>query len=177
MGFAAALSKPVRQSQLFDIIVNALGAASRAETVVASTVRATRGASGDADLGLRVLLAEDNLINQKVASRMLSRWGCEVVAVVDGAAAIEAVRAGRLDLVLMDCYMPGLDGYEATRAIRALNGPEARIPIIAMTANALEGDRERCLDAGMDDYISKPVRPDDLLEVIHRQSITHRVAA
>jgi PAS domain S-box-containing protein len=115
-----------------------------------------------------VLIAEDNPVNQIVAARMLERCGCSAQVVSDGHAAIEAWRGGRYDLVLMDCQMPNLDGYEATAQIRRLEGDGRRTPIVAMTAHALAGDRQRCLDAGMDDYLSKPLRHADLRAAIKR---------
>ncbi len=119
--------------------------------------------------GRRVLVAEDNAVNQKVATKMLARWGCEVAVVADGAAAIAAVRGGAYDLVLMDCEMPEVDGYDATRRIRAEAQPGTRrLPIIALTAHALEEDRSKCIAAGMDDYLSKPVVADELERTLLR---------
>jgi CheY-like chemotaxis protein len=115
-----------------------------------------------------VLVAEDNPVNQQVAMRLLTRFGCEVDVVSSGRAAIEAVGLTEYALVLMDCQMPELDGFEATARIRASEGPDRHTPIIAMTASAMRGDRERCLAAGMDDYISKPVRIDDLRVAVER---------
>ena len=115
-----------------------------------------------------VLIAEDSQINQIVASRTLERCGCRAQIVGDGHEAIEAFKAHEFDLVLMDCQMPKLDGYETTAALRRLEAGARHTPIIAMTAHALEGDRERCLSAGMDDYISKPMRHADLVEKLRR---------
>ncbi|MEW5726222.1 MAG: ATP-binding protein [Pseudomonadota bacterium] len=112
---------------------------------------------------LAILLAEDNPVNQKVASVLLEKMGHAVTVVADGRSAVEAVAAGRFDAVLMDVHMPEMDGFEATRHIRALAGSAAATPIIAMTANVLAGDEERCLAAGMDDYVGKPFKPADLL--------------
>ncbi len=117
---------------------------------------------------VRVLLVDDNVVNRTVASQMLQRLGVAPSTAADGAGAIEAVLGGSFDIVLMDVQMPGMDGLEATRRIRrSLAGPRPRI--VAMTANAIEGDRERCLDAGMDDYLAKPIRLETLATTLRRQ--------
>ena len=117
----------------------------------------------------RVLLAEDNRVNQNVAVKLLAKLGCDADVAANGAEAVDLLAAAEYDLVLRDCQMPELDGYEATAAIRRreLAGGR-RIPIVAMTANAMEGDRERCLEAGMDDYVSKPVSRASLGAVLGR---------
>ena len=115
---------------------------------------------------VRILVAEDNPTNRKVASKMLERLGYEVTIAVNGAEAVAAVQAEDFSAVLMDCQMPILDGYAATKQIRELPGRLASIPIIALTANAMDGDEMRCLVAGMNDYLSKPVRPDDLASIL-----------
>src|SRR5262249_45233977 len=112
--------------------------------------------------------AEDNVVNQKLAVRILERLGCQVELAVNGAVAVEMIAATEYDLVLMDCQMPELDGYEATRRIRARERGLKRIPIVAMTANAMAGDREECLAAGMDDYVSKPVKPGEIAAALRR---------
>jgi CheY-like chemotaxis protein len=115
----------------------------------------------------RVLLAEDDAVNQLVVSAMLKKMGCVVDVVADGAAARSAAADGRYDLIFMDCHMPVVDGFEATRRIR--DDGRARgsyTPIVALTADALAGDRERCIDAGMDDYMTKPVRATQLAAMV-----------
>lgn len=119
--------------------------------------------------GLRVLLAEDNIVNQRVTTRMLEKLGCQVEIADDGRTAVDMVRRSNYDIVLMDCQMPNLDGYEATRVIRdSPNSTVARIPIVALTANALDGDRQRCIAAGMDDYLVKPIGREALVVALSR---------
>ena len=126
---------------------------------------------------LTILLAEDNAVNQAVAVGLLERMGHQVVAVTDGAAAVEAVRAGRFEVVLMDMQMPVLDGVEATRLIRALPGSVARIPIIALTATAVQSEFERCLAAGMNDFLTKPIVPEVLAAALARHTAAIPAAA
>jgi CheY-like chemotaxis protein len=114
----------------------------------------------------RVLLAEDNAINQEVASAMLESAGCEVVAVRDGEKALQALQTQGFDLVLMDCQMPNMDGFEATRTIRQKQTQYPQIPIIALTADIQHGITEQCREAGMDDYLSKPFTHESLLEMV-----------
>jgi two-component system, sensor histidine kinase len=169
---AVTLVKPVRPSRLFDALIGLFGSESAVpaeSSAGASTGERVRGAlpvRRATRSSLAILLAEDNLINQTVARKILERGGyvCEVVS--DGRQAVEAVRRTAFDVVLMDCQMPELDGFEATSLIRTLERETqcARpVHVIALTANAMKGDRERCLAAGMDDYLSKPVKPDLLL--------------
>jgi two-component system sensor histidine kinase/response regulator len=113
---------------------------------------------------VRVLVAEDNAINQKIVRIMLQKAGCEVLAVDDGNKAVEAVQTSPIDLVLMDLHMPQLDGLQATRQIRALESSVNKVPIIALTASAFTDDRDRCLEAGMNDFITKPIKLDYLLQ-------------
>jgi len=113
----------------------------------------------------RIFVVEDNLVNQKVAVRMLQKDGCRCDVAANGREALDATMNISYDLVLMDCQMPIMDGYAATRQIRLAG--KRQLPIIAMTANAMEGDRQRCLDAGMDDFITKPVKKDILLTRVH----------
>ena len=123
-----------------------------------------------AERPLTVLLVEDNLVNQKVAAALLAKLGHTVVLADDGRAALSQLAAGNIDLVLMDCQMPEMDGFEATRRLRAgeAGAIAATLPVIAMTANAMSGDREACLAAGMDDYLAKPFKRDDLVALLER---------
>ncbi len=167
MGIDAYLTKPVRQSQLYDRI--ALVMSQTAPSAPPPVVTRHRSAGAQAVTRAKVLLAEDNIVNQRVAVRMLEKLGCRVDVVANGLEAIDAMGRIPYDLALMDCQMPEMDGYSATGAIReqeAVTG--GHIPIIAMTANAMTGDREFCLRAGMDDYITKPIKSEQLLEVVQK---------
>ncbi|MGA1199318.1 MAG: response regulator [Candidatus Latescibacterota bacterium] len=129
----------------------------------------TRHSLREAQKKLQVLLAEDNMVNQKLATRLLERAGHRVILAGNGQEAVEAFDTHVLDLILMDVQMPEMDGFEATRVIRKKEQvTHTHIPIIALTANAMKGDREQCLEAGMDDYVSKPIRFDELSEAIAR---------
>ena len=166
-GIAAYLSKPVRQSQLYDTIVTVLHAAVEPQPQLPATPHSL--AEAPAGGRLRVLLAEDNIVNQRLAVRLLEKLGCRVDTVASGREAVEALSHLAYALVFMDCQMPEMDGYAATAAIRereAMTG--SHTPIIAMTANAMPGDRERCLQAGMDDYVSKPIKTADLAEMLRK---------
>jgi CheY-like chemotaxis protein len=132
--------------------------------------------SGDSLVRPRVLLADDTRVNQLVASLELERLGYDVDVVATGAEAVAAVEKKRYDAVLMDCLMPVMDGYEATRGIRHLEGPASATPIIAMTASAFVGDREQCLLAGMDDYLSKPLDANLLAQALNRARAESRHA-
>ncbi len=164
IGFDGFLTKPLNQSLLYDCLVN-IYAKNNAFAGAESTQIETRYTI-DSEKKIRILLAEDNLINQKVAIRMIEKIGYDIDCVINGKEAVDAVNTSIYDLVLMDMQMPEMDGIDATIAIRSTEQNGDRIPIIAMTANAMKGDKERCLDAGMDDYLSKPVNPKKLKEVI-----------
>ncbi len=178
-GVAAYLTKPVRQSQLFDCLVNVISAAAGTEQDLTLSQPAsellTKHNLKEAKMSSNklILLAEDNIVNQKVAIRQLQKLGYRADTVANGREAIEALGRIHYDLVLMDCQMPEMDGYEATAEIRRLEkGSSRRTVIIAMTAHALTGDREKCIAAGMDAYLSKPVKLDELAEALERWSMS-----
>jgi CheY-like chemotaxis protein len=163
LGFAAYLRKPVAQSELLEVVSAALrkAATNQIPGAVAPQIVRREGRA------LHILLAEDNLVNQTLASHLLEKRGFDVTAVGDGNAALAAIERQRFDAVLMDIQMPHKDGFEATAAIRAKEASTgAHLPIIALTAHAMKGDRERCISAGMDAYISKPIRSKELFETI-----------
>jgi CheY-like chemotaxis protein len=165
-GIAAYLTKPIRQSQLFDCLTTVVSKSSASSVPVVTLI--TRHTLREAKLmsDKLILLAEDNIVNQKVAVRQLQKLGYRADAVANGREAIEALSRIAYDLVLMDCQMPEMDGYEASAEIRRLEGTKRHTPIIAMTAHALNGDREKSLAAGMDDHITKPVNPEQLSRVL-----------
>ncbi len=162
------LTKPVRQARLFDVLNSVLSSAVVARTA-ASSVSPRADVNEHVESGdTKVLLADDNAVNREVAVAMLEPFGYQMTTVVDGLQAVEAVKNQAFDVVLMDCRMPKMDGYDATRAIREWEkqGGHAPIPIIALTANALQGDEKVCLDAGMDGYLSKPFKKAQLHSAI-----------
>jgi signal transduction histidine kinase/DNA-binding response OmpR family regulator len=164
--FAAALVKPVRRSNLLNVLLDVLGERPQEQRAV-DGMGVSR--SSGPHLGLNVLVVEDNLVNQTITTRMLERWGCRTEVVADGLQALEAVARLSYDLVLMDVQMPEMDGFDATAAIRRREaGTGRRIPIIAMTAHAMDGDRARCIEAGMDDYVAKPIMARALLQAVSR---------
>jgi signal transduction histidine kinase/CheY-like chemotaxis protein/HPt (histidine-containing phosphotransfer) domain-containing protein len=162
-GIEYHLDKPVRQQELIACLVQIVGNVPRGKR------DAPQLAEQHSQLRARVLLVEDNPVNQEIARAMLTDGGAVVTACANGEQAIEAWRSGRFDLILMDCQMPVMDGFEATRRIRASEVNDhrnARVPIIALTANAMEGDRDRCLACGMDDYLSKPYSRNQLIAAL-----------
>ena len=176
IGFTGYLTKPVRRAILYDCLVQALtqagsqrreGERPPEEAKAAITPRARRSAAQGSQ---RILLVEDNATNQLVALSMLEKLGYRAGAVANGLEAIAALRSIPYDLVLMDCQMPEMDGFEATRRIRSGEASvlNPQVPIIAMTAYAMKGDRERCLEVGMDDYVPKPVQLDDVAAALER---------
>jgi two-component system sensor histidine kinase/response regulator len=165
IGISAYLTKPVDEADLYDCLVEVLTRGTRRtpSLVTRHSLREARPQKG-----ARVLVAEDNEVNQKVAVRLLEKQGYRVEVADNGREALEACQRSVYDAVLMDGQMPGMDGFEATRRIREEEGEKRHTPIIAMTASAMKGDRERCLEAGMDDYVSKPVTPESLDAVLKR---------
>ena len=168
MGIDLYVTKPICRSELQSAILTALGvsrpltgsAAGEDAQVVVANKRA-----------LRILLAEDNAVNQRVVLRLLEKKGHSLVIASNGIEAVEAFEREEFDAILMDVQMPAMGGFEATALIREKEKNRAgRIPIIALTAHAMKGDRERCLDAGMDDYVSKPIQAKELFETIDRMA-------
>lgn len=165
LNVADHILKPVKQSELFDSIVTVLEV-----TDTETTDHVVDTGSEDAPIsGLEILLAEDNLVNQKLAMGLLSKQDHHVTLAVNGKQAVEAYQTGRFDVVLMDVQMPEMDGLDATAAIREYEREVGqRTPIIAMTAHAMKGDRERCIEAGMDEYLSKPIRGKQIADMFQR---------
>jgi Amt family ammonium transporter len=167
-GIDATLRKPLRRHELHDVLCGLVDTAEEIEKHdgnESSASKETVMPSG------HILLAEDNRINQLYMVELIKQLGCTCDTVVNGREATLAVQQGNYDLVLMDCQMPEMDGFEATRSIRQFEtvAPiDRHLPIIALTANALKGDRERCLDAGMDDYLSKPVQKQQIIDLFER---------
>ena len=183
IGFAAYLTKPVRQKQLHECLELVLGRANQppshqqtsevsktTEVYLKGPGIVTRHTVAEAGHTVRILLAEDNVINQKVAQQMLKKLGYSADVVANGLEAVRALKMINYDMVLMDCQMPEMDGFEATAMIRSpdSNVHNHTIPIIAMTANAMKGDREKCLEAGMNDYLAKPVKKDELSVMLEK---------
>jgi len=182
-GIDSCIIKPAKQSRLFDCITGAMGVATTKTGPSKSLVVASVAVQLEVPPALdkmRILLAEDNRVNQMVALGQLRKLGYTAQAVANGLEAVQALEQISYDIILMDCQMPEMDGYEATRAIRkrergSLGQPcpwKSPVCVIAMTANAMEGDREKCLVAGMDDYISKPVRASELQAALERWKLT-----
>lgn len=176
-GLGLAIARELTRNMGGNIEVeSALGEGSR----FTATLRLAAAEEADADeaaapvsgqfVGTRVLLAEDNRVNQLVACGMLERLGCEVVVAEDGGEALDRLAGDRFDVVLMDCMMPVMDGLEATQRFRQSEPDGYRTPVIALTANAMRGDRERCLAAGMDDYLAKPLTRESLEAALARWS-------
>ncbi len=179
-GFAGCVTKPVQIGRLLSALAESLACAGvdipcTADTCICREHAASAASTPEAESGARILLAEDNAVNQEAAIELLRRAGHPCDAVGNGREAVEAALSGRYDLILMDCQMPEMDGFEATRRIReherqgrVLSRAGGRIPIVALTANAIKGDRERCLEAGMDEYLAKPIDTRELRKTVDR---------
>lgn len=165
-GFDAYVVKPARRSRLHDAVLRAR--ACRVSARLPSPPPHESPLPPPTRVGLRVLLAEDDLVSQQVARRLLERHHCRVDVVGNGREAVEMARRFPYDLVLLDCHMPEVDGYEAARLIRRLEGRVAHVPIVALTADALVGAKERALAAGMNDHVAKPVKPQMLSMMLER---------
>jgi signal transduction histidine kinase/CheY-like chemotaxis protein len=174
LGIAACLTKPVMQSQLMEAIRATLRLLGSRSVPPGATAGHALPCGGS---GLRILVAEDNPVNQVLVRRLMERHGCSVVGADSGRRALEALERQTFDLVLMDVQMPTMDGFEATSAIRERERVTGQhLPVIAMTAHAMAGDRERCIAAGMDGYVAKPIRASELIKEIHRLCINSAVA-
>ena len=167
-GIAAYLIKPVKMKQLQQTILRVVACGTGAEQPARPVATASPLNPSPLGPALRILLAEDNIVNQKVALRQLQKLGYAVDTATNGLEVLAALERAQYDAILMDCQMPEMDGFEATRRIRQQNGTLNTVPIIAMTANAMQGDREACLAVGMNDFVSKPVRLEHLAAALNR---------
>ena len=166
LGISAYLLKPIRQSELREAIARVLGAKEQ-QGAIPLVTRYSLHDARDPETVLSVLLVEDNPVNQRLATRMLEKRGHRVVLAGNGREALEALEKGSFDLAFMDVQMPEMDGFQATAAIREKEiGTGTHLPVVALTAHAIKGDRERCLAAGMDGYLTKPIRPRELDDVL-----------
>jgi CheY-like chemotaxis protein len=170
IGFSTYLTKPVTMSKLHHCLATLVGAHHGRNSRSGESFIASRALEQDRNKNVRILLAEDNFLNQRVALNMLGKFGYSAEVVANGIEALAALSKKVYDIVLMDCHMPEMDGYEASRQIRHPDSTvlDHSVPIIAMTANAMQGDRGACLNAGMDDYIAKPVDPIKLSDVLDK---------
>ncbi len=165
-GILNYVTKPVRQSNLYNVLLETMG---RVDISDDSAEIECIGKSSETSFNAKILVAEDSIVNQEVACEMLEQLGCRTDIVINGHEAVAAISAGCFDLVFMDCQMPLMDGYEATRILREKEKSSAdRQIIVALTANAMEGDRKTCLDAGMDDYLAKPFAFEQLTGILNR---------
>ncbi len=169
-GFAAYLTKPVKQSQFYDCLTTLTSTKEEMLKDQPATIVTRHSIAEDKKQKQRILLVEDNITNQKVALNILKKFGYNADAASNGKEAVKALEMKPYDIVLMDCQMPEMDGYEATGEIR---NPESKVldhkvPVIALTAHAMKGDREKCLEAGMDDYLCKPVNPQELCDILEK---------
>jgi len=176
-GILRCVNKPIRQSELYDVLTSALVSSSQVSATLISTPSSSGNSEAQAEPTAnvkspqrgRVLLAEDNMINQQVAQSMLANFGLSVEIANNGEEAVALLQTQTFDIVLMDCHMPVMDGYQASAALRQreLTG-DRRMPVVALTANAMLGDREQCIAVGMDDYLAKPYSRAQLEQVLNR---------
>jgi CheY-like chemotaxis protein len=165
------LTKPIRQAQLYDCIAAAMGVSAKVSVAPLPMPQKTSPESPRSHA--KVLVAEDNVVNQKLTTRMLEKYGCRVDVATNGYEAVVASARVAYDCIFMDCQMPEMDGFAATAAIRQREVQTgAHVPIIAMTANAMQGDREQCLHAGMDDYVAKPAKAEDLKMLLQKWALS-----
>jgi CheY-like chemotaxis protein len=180
LGVSACLTKPVRRAELQAAIISALARNSSAEHFMKAPMKTPLSAAGETatQSPLRILLAEDTLVNQRLAVRILEKEGHRVVVAGNGREALTAWLNQPFDLILMDVQMPEMDGYQATAAIRERESRlGGHLPIVAMTAHALDRDRERCLAAGMDAYLTKPIQIEKLFDLIEQVATTGLLVA
>ena len=168
IGCSGYLMKPIKQSRLREAIATVFGQDGTEESSKAASFVTRHSLAEEKRKNTRILLVEDHPVNRKLATNILSKAGFRVETAEDGKLALEALEQQAYDIVLMDIQMPRMDGYEATRAIRAGQGATARIPIVAMTAHAMKEDKDRCLEAGMNDFVTKPIRPQQLFATIDK---------
>jgi signal transduction histidine kinase/DNA-binding response OmpR family regulator len=169
LGCSGYLVKPVKQSELYDAIINVMGIQKKEKDEKVQPVVTRHTVAEQKRRVIRILLAEDNPTNQKLAVAILNRVGYNNIDIVkNGREVIEAMKQNNYQMILMDVQMPEMNGFEATKAIRKIESKKERIPIIAMTAHAMKGDREQCIKSGMDDYISKPIEPQVLIDTIKK---------
>jgi CheY-like chemotaxis protein len=170
MGYSAFLTKPIRQSDLYDCLSQIMGISTEDKNKHETQLITRHTINENRKIKTRILLVEDNLINRKVATAIFKKIGYNTDLAVDGMDALGKLKSEPYDIVFMDLQMPRMGGFEATKKIRQgkAHGINHKIPIIAMTANAMKGDREKCLKAGMDDYLSKPIKVEAILSMINK---------
>ena len=170
IGFAAYLTKPIKQSKLYDCLATVFGLQKEAQKDRPAEILTRHSLTEDQKHKVRILVAEDNVVNQKVALLILGKLGYSADTVTNGQEAVKALGMISYDIVLMDCQMPEMDGYKATGEIRNPNSEvlDHKVPVVALTANAMQSDREKCLKAGMDDFLSKPVKPQALSDMLEK---------
>ncbi len=168
MGFAAFLAKPIKRRLLHDTLAILAGSSAKPRDTAGKLMITSHAISAARRKATRILIVEDNLTNQLVAKGILEKLAFHTDIADNGRKCLEKLKENSYDLILMDCQMPEMDGFEATRAIRKMQSASSKTTIIAMTANAMQGDREKCIEAGMDDYIAKPIEPQVLADMMEK---------